>query len=160
MSLWLMKRTSAWDFSGVQNWSKKMSNYEIVDEKCDKVLERFKNRHRELVPLVTKMPSVALRQANSDDFKRDFIIYIISSLIHCPTTRRCQYRLMKNLLDASHIKNYNWCRFIMKGLIEMVDGWKHNQGNHICQPMIFLVVIYVSCSFFFLGTIFFYFVIL
>lgn len=56
---------------------------------------------------------------------------------------------MKILLDIFYIKNYNWCSFTIERLIETFDGWKHNQGNYFCGPMIFLVVIYVRCSFFF-----------
>lgn len=54
--------------------AEEMSNFHIADEKYAEVLERFKNRHGELVLLVTKMPSVVLGQANgADDFKGDFI---------------------------------------------------------------------------------------
>lgn len=142
-------------------WGSKLANElsisEIADEKYVVVLERFKNRHGELIPLVTKMSLVVLAQADDgDDFKRNFIIYITSSLINCPCTRGCQYRLMKSLLDTYDIKNYNWCRFTMERLIETVNGWKLNQHNRFCALMIFLVVIYLRCSFFFLGTVFYF----
>lgn len=51
---------------------------------------------------------------------------------------------MKILLGTGDIKNYNWCRFTMEGIIEIVDSWKHNPDNHFCRLMIFLAVIYVS----------------
>lgn len=54
-----------------------MNNSNVEDEKYVAILERFKSKHGELGPIVTKMPGVVLGQADSnDDFKRDFIICI------------------------------------------------------------------------------------
>lgn len=85
-----------------------MNSSNIEDEKYAGVLGIFKNRYGELAPIVTKTPVVVSEQVDrGDNFKRDFIIYINSSLINRPATRRCRYRLMEIFLETSDIKNYN-----------------------------------------------------
>lgn len=85
-----------------------MNHSDITNDRYTDVLQIFRRRYGMLTPFVTKMPNIVARQVDGgDDFKRDFIIYITSSLINCPVTRRCRYRLMKILFDTSDITNYN-----------------------------------------------------
>lgn len=83
-----------------------INNSDFKDEKYASALGRFKNRHGELGPITTNMPGIVLGQVDGgDDLKRNFIIYITSSLINCPPTRRYRYRLMTILPDIGNTKN-------------------------------------------------------
>ena len=51
-----------------------------------------------------------------DEFKRDFVVFLVSSMIKGHQSRKANYKILLSLIDVNQIKNLNWCHFTIKAL--------------------------------------------
>lgn len=78
-----------------------------------------------------------------DEFKRYFIMYVVSTFLNGVKGYECKYKVMKSLIHVDHIQQYNWCEYVLDGLTTNVCSWKKNYG-HFQGCITFLVVIFLS----------------
>ncbi|KAJ8440091.1 hypothetical protein Cgig2_025290 [Carnegiea gigantea] len=85
-----------------------------------KLLEKWRirwNLGRTGSPKVGKMVDRILQRGDhGDEFKRDFVLYIISTCIIGSKNGDCFFRILKSLVDVNQIVKYNWCAFLLQCL--------------------------------------------
>ena len=59
-----------------------------------------------------------------DEFKRDFIVFVVSSMLKQHQNRKANYKILFFLIDINKIKNLNQCHFTMKSLGQSIEEWK------------------------------------
>ena len=61
-------------------------------------------------------------QRQGDDlFKRNFIGYVVSTLIKGQQTWKVNHIVLKSLVNLKEIKDLDWCEFILDSLISCTD---------------------------------------
>ena len=109
-----------------------------------KLLEQWRirwNLSRTESPKVGKMVDQILERGDhGDEFKRDFVLYIISTCIIGSMNGDCFFRILKSLVDVDQIMNYNWCAFLLQCLNDTVVEWKQNRTRYFRGPLLFLMV--------------------
>ncbi|KAJ8446933.1 hypothetical protein Cgig2_026431 [Carnegiea gigantea] len=82
-----------------------------------KLLEQWRIRWNLSRTKVGKMVDRILdRGDHGDEFKRDFVLYIISTYIIGSMNGDCFFRILKSLVDVNEIVKYNWCAFLLQCL--------------------------------------------
>ncbi|KAJ8451709.1 hypothetical protein Cgig2_018343 [Carnegiea gigantea] len=113
-----------------------------------KLLEQWRirwNRGRTGSPKVGKMVDRILdRGDHGDEFKRDFVLYIISTCIIGSMNGDCFFRILKSLVDVNEIVKYNWCAFLLQCLNDTVVEWKQNHTRYFRGPLLFLMLFYLD----------------
>ncbi|KAK9676275.1 hypothetical protein RND81_11G066100 [Saponaria officinalis] len=83
-----------------------------------------------------------------DDFKRIFIVYIVSCFLVGVKGVTPSLRILKCLRDVSLISSFNWCYFTRAAMIESIMKWQDNEkkGNvkAFKGPIMVLVLIYLD----------------
>ncbi|KAJ8426863.1 hypothetical protein Cgig2_008658 [Carnegiea gigantea] len=91
-------------------------------------------------PKVGKMVDRILdRGDHGDEFKRDFVLYIISTCIIGSMNGDCFFRILNSLVDVNQIVEYNWCAFLLQCLNDTVVEWKQNRTRYFRGPLLFLM---------------------
>jgi len=80
------------------------------------------------------------RQDSGDMFKRDFVIFVVTTLIRGYKNTFCNYRILHSLQDVSKIKELNWCAYTIKSLLDTAETWKSNHDTSYSGPATFLMV--------------------
>ncbi|KAJ8426040.1 hypothetical protein Cgig2_021398 [Carnegiea gigantea] len=89
---------------------------------------------------VGKMVDQILQRGDrGDEFKRDFVLYIISTCIIGNMSGDCFFRILKSLVDVNQIVKYNWCAFLLQYLNDTVVEWKQNCTRYFRGPLLFLM---------------------
>ncbi|KAJ8434394.1 hypothetical protein Cgig2_014241 [Carnegiea gigantea] len=81
---------------------------------------------------------------HGDEFKRDFVLYIISTCIIGSMNDDCFFRILKSLVDVNEIVKYNWCAFLLQCLNDTVVKWKQNRTRYFRGPLMFLMLFYLD----------------
>ncbi|XP_019161846.1 PREDICTED: uncharacterized protein LOC109158392 [Ipomoea nil] len=79
-----------------------------------------------------------------DEFKRDFMVLLVSSMLRGFQTRYCNYRILNSLINVGEIKNYNWCSYTYKFLIKSIDKYRKKSGRLFTGAVTFLLLFYVD----------------
>nr|GMC89498.1 uncharacterized protein LOC109179062 [Ipomoea batatas] len=96
-------------------------------------------------PLVkTLSEGLGERKDHGDMFKRDFVVFVISSLFKGHAKWTSNFKLLYSLIDVNNIKNLNWCGYIFKSLIDSVEKWTKTPTTFFTGPLIFLVFSYID----------------
>ena len=64
-----------------------------------------------------------------DMFKRNFIVYVVTTLDKGQQTWKVNHLVLKNLADLKEVKNLNWCEFTIDSLMSCTERGK--QKVHI-----------------------------
>lgn len=51
-----------------------------------------------------------------------------------------RFKILKSLMDVSKIRDFNWCKFTISGLVDGVWRWQENETSHFQGPLTFLLV--------------------
>lgn len=78
-------------------------------------------------------------QDGGDDFRRCFIVYVVSSCISGNPNRTANTRILKSLIDCV-VKDYNWCRYTLRSLEVAIKDWKAKPLRFFTGPILFLIV--------------------
>ena len=73
-------------------------------------------------------------------FKRNFIVYVVSTLVKGQQTWKVNHLVLKGLVDLKEVKDLNWCEFIIDSLISRMDKWKRQPKGAYRGPLLFLMV--------------------
>ncbi|KAJ8432427.1 hypothetical protein Cgig2_016057 [Carnegiea gigantea] len=113
-----------------------------------KLLEQWRirwNLGRTGSPKVGKMVDRILDRGDyGDEFKRDFVLYIISTCIIGSMNGDAFFRILKSLVDVNQIVKYNWCAFLLRCLNDTVVEWKQNRTRYFRGPLLFLMLFYLD----------------
>ncbi|KAJ8432847.1 hypothetical protein Cgig2_024535 [Carnegiea gigantea] len=72
-------------------------------------------------PKVGKMVEQILHRGDyGEEFKRDYVLYIISTCIIRSVNGDCFFRMLKLLVDVNQIANYNWCVLLLQSMNDTV----------------------------------------
>lgn len=95
-------------------------------------------------PFTITMPEeIVKRGDHGDEFKRDFVVLVVSSLIKGSKTRISNYKILYSIADVNTIKDLNWCAYTLNSLMETIELWRQKPTVHFCGPTLFLMVIIV-----------------
>ncbi|KAL3613345.1 hypothetical protein CASFOL_042800 [Castilleja foliolosa] len=72
--------------------------------------------------------SLTERQDFGDDFKRDFVVVVVTSLFHSKKDRNVNLRILDSLYDVNEIKNLNWCAYVIQKLLSTVNDWRNSKA--------------------------------
>lgn len=73
-------------------------------------------------------------------FKRNFIVLLISSLVQNISHGYIYPTFMSYLADVSKIKHLNWCKFMLKCLMESKLTWENEKQKSFLGPSLLLTV--------------------
>lgn len=94
---------------GILFWPKQVQKSGMSEDDSEEyidILRELKARHGELSLDITVIPNVILKYIEArDEFKRDIVMYIVSSVLNYLLTRKCITRLIKNFINIKDIKN-------------------------------------------------------
>ena len=79
---------------------------------------------------------IVARGDYGDDFKRDFVVFIVSSIVKGHQDRKSNYKILYSLMNVNEIRNCNWCLYTLKSLSTLVEKWKKKPTG----PLTFLSV--------------------
>lgn len=92
-------------------------------------------------PNTTLMPARILASADGGlNFKRDFMVYMISCLISSNQTSQVNHKILNSLVDISKVKDFDWCSYTMRALVKNVKDWRDKPSRFFAGPILFLVV--------------------
>ncbi|XP_019197375.1 PREDICTED: uncharacterized protein LOC109191246 [Ipomoea nil] len=96
-------------------------------------------------PITTRMGDAIIQRGDyGDEFKRDFMVLLVSSMLRGFQTRYCNYRILNSLINVGEIKNYNWCSYTYKFLIKSIDKYRKKSGRLFTGAVTFLLLFYVD----------------
>ena len=73
-------------------------------------------------------------------FKRNFIVYIVTTLVKGQQTWKVNHLVLKSLVDVKEVKYLSWCEFTIDSLISCTDKWKRQPKGAYRGPLLFLMV--------------------
>ena len=77
---------------------------------------------------------IVARGDYGDDFKRDFVVFVVSSMLKGHQSKMSNYKILYSLINVNEIRNLNWCLYTLKSFSTSVEKWKK-------KPTIFLLVL-------------------
>ncbi|XP_019177057.1 PREDICTED: uncharacterized protein LOC109172327 [Ipomoea nil] len=77
-------------------------------------------------------------------FKRDFVVFVVSSLFKGHVNWTTNFKILYSLVNVKNIKNLNWCRYIFNSLTTTVEKWKKSKSTFFTGPLVFLMVSYLD----------------
>lgn len=92
------------------------------------------------VPKTTVLGNSIMERGHGDQFKIDFVVYIVSSFLNGKQDAFCKSKILYSLMNVNEIKDYNWCSYTMKGLLDAVELWQANPKRYFKGCITFLMV--------------------
>ena len=80
------------------------------------------------------------QRQGGDMFKRNFIVYLVTTLVKGQQTWKVNHLVLKSLVDLKEVKDLNWCEFTIDSLISCTDKWKRQPKGAYRGPLLFLMV--------------------
>ncbi|KAK9733179.1 hypothetical protein RND81_04G049200 [Saponaria officinalis] len=98
-------------------------------EKCERFLEAKRvwlTQFRNDTKLRTKqiLEKIIKQRGGGVDFKRNFVVFIVSSLLMGVRSATASLRILKSLYEIQSISSFNWCALTRKQWVESVDVWQ------------------------------------
>ncbi|KAH6814101.1 hypothetical protein C2S51_023119 [Perilla frutescens var. frutescens] len=77
-------------------------------------------------------------------FRRHFIVLVIVCLIETSSNGYIAPQILGCLGDLTRVKEFDWCGYVVKGLVEHKIMWEKNKKKNFSGPMLFLTAFYVD----------------
>ncbi|KAH6755377.1 hypothetical protein C2S53_013829 [Perilla frutescens var. hirtella] len=77
-------------------------------------------------------------------FRRHFIVLVIVCLIETSSNGYIAPQILGCLGDLTWVKEFDWCGYVVKGLVEHKIMWEKNKKKTFSGPMLFLTAFYVD----------------
>ena len=74
------------------------------------------------------------------EFKRNFILFVVSSCLNGNKKGEVNYLVLNSLLDLTKVRELNWARYTMATLVSSVDGRKQKTSRFFRGPILFQMV--------------------
>ncbi|KAJ8425971.1 hypothetical protein Cgig2_009509 [Carnegiea gigantea] len=106
-----------------------------------RVLDEWKAQWACALPKTHQVLSQMKSQRQGGDvFKRNFIVYVVTTLVKGHETSKVNHLVLKSLVDLKEVKDLNWCEFTIDSLISYTDMWKRQPKGAYRGPLLFLMV--------------------
>ena len=56
-----------------------------------------------------------------NDFKRDFVVFVVYSMLKGHQSRMSNYKILYSLMNVNKIRNHNWCLYTLKSLATTIE---------------------------------------
>jgi len=86
------------------------------------------------------LPHMRNQRRVGDLFKRNFVIYVVYTLIKGQQSLKVNHIIFKNLMDLKEVKELNWCEFTLDSLITCIDKWNRQPKGSYRGLILFLMV--------------------
>ncbi|KAL2925402.1 Proline--tRNA ligase cytoplasmic, partial [Bienertia sinuspersici] len=85
------------------------------------------------------------QEGGGENFKRNFVIMVVSTLIRGNQKEMPNYKLLKCLGDVNSISSLNWSQFALESLADCAREWKEADGTSLFTgPMLALLLSYMD----------------
>ncbi|KAH9609993.1 hypothetical protein KSS87_000539 [Heliosperma pusillum] len=93
------------------------------------------------IPIQKLLDELEASAEGGDDFCRLFVLFCMSSFL-CPTSNNSiDLKILKAVEDVSAIKNYDWCTYVLEGMVSAAESSLRSPTNLLgCIP--FLMITY------------------
>lgn len=85
--------------------------------------------------------NIVKRRDHGDMLKRDFVLFVVSAMLRGHQNRCCNFRILKSLIHVGEIKEYNWCAYTYKSLIDFIHSFQKNPAQFFTGLITFLLVL-------------------
>ncbi|KAL2904424.1 Lipoyl synthase [Bienertia sinuspersici] len=102
------------------------------------------DKDRSNVTITDVVNKIKEQEGGGEDFKRNFVIMVVSTLIKGYKNGVPNYKLLKCLGDVNSINSLNCSQFALESLADCAREWKEADGtSHFTEPMIPLLLSYM-----------------
>ncbi|KAK9740409.1 hypothetical protein RND81_03G033100 [Saponaria officinalis] len=122
-------------------------------EEFSREVEKWQLQYEKDKKIETKdiIAKIKQQRDGGEDFKRNFIVYIVSTFLGEVKSSIASLKMLKTLTNVDDIPHYNWCEFTRKKLVENVILWQKEElrlesgkENIFKGPIMVLVCIYLD----------------
>lgn len=101
--------------------------------------------HHDLKKISPTVLSIKMLQETDGGawFKRYFLLLMAACMIEGSSSGYIQPRLLVNFEDITKVKDFNWCSYVLKVLVDQKGKWALSKKNHFLGPISFLLVIFL-----------------
>ncbi|KAH6808261.1 hypothetical protein C2S51_029369 [Perilla frutescens var. frutescens] len=118
---------------------KKFEQSEILDA----WLEIFGRHNRSIV--AKDVAKEMLKHKNGGEvFRRHFVVLVIVCLIETSSNGYIAPQILGCLGDLTRVKEFDWCIYVIKSLVEHKIMWEKNKKKNFSGPLLFLTAFYVD----------------
>ncbi|CAI9087102.1 OLC1v1021091C1 [Oldenlandia corymbosa var. corymbosa] len=111
-------------------------------EMVDAFKKRMGYSNKFLSTRSTAAQLIAGRKDFGDDFKRDFLVFVVSTFLHGNTTSRITMNILKSLVNINEVTQYNWCQYVIDALVKGCKS--HHDGKPFTGPITFFLLCYLD----------------
>ncbi|CAI9112472.1 OLC1v1012926C1 [Oldenlandia corymbosa var. corymbosa] len=111
-------------------------------EMVDAFKKRMGYSNKFLPTRSTAAQLIAGRKDFGDDFKRDFLVFVVSTFLHGNTTSRITMNILKSLVNMNEVTEYNWCQYVIDALVKGCKS--HHDGKPFTGPITFFLLCYLD----------------
>ncbi|CAI9115144.1 OLC1v1015981C1 [Oldenlandia corymbosa var. corymbosa] len=111
-------------------------------EMVDAFKKRMGYSNKFLPTRSTAAQLIASRKDFGDDFKRDFLDFVVSTFLHGNTTSRITMNILKSLVNINEVTQYNWCQYVIDALVKGCKS--HHDGKPFTGPITFFLLCYLD----------------
>ncbi|CAI9112573.1 OLC1v1013039C1 [Oldenlandia corymbosa var. corymbosa] len=124
----------------VLDTSKGGDNYEYYE-----LVQEWKGRWGGVPTNAVIEDNLVKRNDAGVNFERDFIVFVVSSFLYGHKNTKCKFKVLKSLKDVEKIKDYNWCQYTIKALVESQIKWRVKRTESFYfEPLTLLVLCYLD----------------
>jgi len=87
-----------------------------------------------------RLKGIRENRDSGGEFKRDFVMHIISTSIISNINGNDFFNILKLLMDVNEIPVYNWCAYLLQCLNGTVVEWTQNPSIHFKGPPQFRMI--------------------
>ncbi|KAJ8424215.1 hypothetical protein Cgig2_033099 [Carnegiea gigantea] len=116
----------------------------LMDKEYDEVnvvwLKEWKINQNAL-ELTRMLEFILANKDRGENFKRNFIIYLVNYLFNGSKSCYCNKSVLKYIKDMNQIASLDWCQFVLDKLINSVSQYKENKAaKEVHYPLFFFTM--------------------
>ncbi|CAI9099781.1 OLC1v1036651C1 [Oldenlandia corymbosa var. corymbosa] len=117
----------------------KQNDFAIIEhaEMVDAFKKRMGYSNKFLPTRSTAAQLIASRKDYGDDFKRDILVFVVSTFLHENTASRITMNILKSLVNMNEVTEYNWCEYVIEALVKGCKS--HHDGKAFTGPITFFL---------------------
>jgi len=105
------------------------------------ILDEWKGQWGGVLPKTDQVLAQMRNQRHGGDlFRRNFVVYVVSTLIKGHQTLKVNRTILKSSVDLGEVKGLNWCEFTLDSLVTCMDKWKRQPKGLYRGHILFLMV--------------------
>ncbi|XP_035846456.1 uncharacterized protein LOC118492485 [Helianthus annuus] len=137
---------SVHDLLGIPKKGIDMQNVRTYS-KLDVAVEAWRKRYRKRFVAPTNLARSILTsdEANSFDFRLDFLMLFLTVMVECNKNGRMKEWILKTFRGDTDFSKINWCAYLIQQIKSCKDGWKScDPESPFSGPLTLLALLYVD----------------